>query len=206
MRPRSAASRSVLPRFLGQIALLPLAAFAVHQLRFMLAFGGSAGAELQRTGHAYLHSLVPWMVLLLALVAGGFLRALGRALSGHGDSPARYSLSLAGLWLACSGCLIAIYVSQELLEGWFALGHPVGLAGVFGYGGWWALPAAAAVGLVLAAWFHGARWVLQEVARRRARPLTYPTRSSRALIRPRDAFAPVLAPLTGGWSGRGPPV
>ena len=41
---------------LAPVALLPPAAFVVHQLRFMLAFGGGAGAELQRTGHAYLHS------------------------------------------------------------------------------------------------------------------------------------------------------
>ncbi|MGO9820582.1 MAG: hypothetical protein ACLPTJ_08020 [Solirubrobacteraceae bacterium] len=33
-------------------ALLPPAAFAVHQLRFVLAFGSGAGAELQRTACA----------------------------------------------------------------------------------------------------------------------------------------------------------
>ena len=44
------------------VALLPPAAFAVHQLRYMLAFGGHAGIELQRTGHSYLHSVVPWLV------------------------------------------------------------------------------------------------------------------------------------------------
>ena len=47
---------------------------------------------------------------------------------------------------------------------------PLGLAGIFGYGGWWAVPAAVCVGLVLAAVFHGARWVLDEVAQRRERP------------------------------------
>ena len=31
-------------------ALLPPAAFAVHQLRYLLAYGGNAGIELQRTG------------------------------------------------------------------------------------------------------------------------------------------------------------
>ena len=44
----------------------------------------------------------------------------------------------------------------------FATGHPAGLTGIFGYGGWWAIPAALCVGLVLAAVFHGARWVLDE--------------------------------------------
>ena len=61
-----------------------------------------------------------------------------------------------------------MYTTQEFLEGLFATGHPAGLAGIFGYGGWWSIPAALAVGLVLAAAFHGARWVLHAVAERHA--------------------------------------
>ncbi|HUO72308.1 MAG TPA: hypothetical protein VMU39_16180 [Solirubrobacteraceae bacterium] len=193
-------------RGLGQVALLPPAAMLVHQLRFMLAFGSGAGFELQRTGHSYLHSLVPWVVLLLALVAGGFLRGLGRALAGQRSLP-RYTLSLAGLWLVCSVALVAIYVCQEFLEGLFATGHPAGLAGIFGFGGWWSIPVAVCVGLVLAAWFHGARWVLDAVARRRgggALP-RLPVRIVSAR-RPSDVLVPALAPLADGWSGRGPPV
>ena len=70
------------------------------------------------------------------------------------------------MWALCSAALVAIYVSQEFLEGLFATGHPAGLAGIFAYGGWWSIPAAIAVGLVLAALFHGARCVLDEVAKR----------------------------------------
>jgi hypothetical protein len=196
--------RRSLRRGVMQAAVLPPAAFAVHELRYLLAFGGGAGAELQRSGHSYLHSVVPWLVALLALLAGWFLRALGRAFSGE-RSVVRYSLSFAGLWMACSAALIAIFVSQEFLEGLFATGHPAGLAGIFGYGGWWAVPAAACVGIVLAALFHGARWVLNEVVERcaRSRP---PVRRRRALVlRPQDALAPRLAPLADGGSGRGPP-
>ena len=141
----------------------------MHQLRFWLAFGSGANVELARQGHAYLHSLVPWIVLLLGVAVGAFLWALGRALGGQRSLP-RYTLSLAALWLVCTVCLVAIYVSQELLEGLFATGHPAGLAGVFGYGGWWSIPAALCVGLVLAAVLHGARWVLEEIAQRRERP------------------------------------
>jgi hypothetical protein len=195
---------SVVPG-LAPVALLPPAAFAVHELRYLLAFGSAAGVELQRTGHSYLHSVVPWLVLVLALVGGGFLRALGGAFSGQ-RSVARYSMSFAGLWLACSACLVAIYVSQEFLEGLFATGHPAGLAGIFGYGGWWSVPAAVCVGLVLAAVFHGARWVLDEVAERRARPVAACPRCVVLVRRPRDVLVPRLAPLAGGWSGRGPPV
>jgi hypothetical protein len=190
-------------RCLTRVALMPVAALAVHELRFVLAFGGHAGVELQRQGHSYLHSLAPWIVLLLAASVGGFLWALGRALSGQRSLP-RYTLSLAGLWLTCSAALIAIYASQEFLEGLFATGHPGGLAGIFGYGGWWSIPAALCVGLVLAIVFHGARWVLDVVARRRTRPGAVQPRAVAVPV-PRNALLPRLLPLAEGWSGRGPP-
>jgi hypothetical protein len=190
---------------MAPVALLPAAAFVVHQLRFWLAFGGAAGVELQRTGHSYLHSLVPWIVLLIALMIGGFLRAAGRALAGHRSLP-RYALSLSGLWALCSVALICIYVSQEFLEGLFATGHPGGLAGIFAYGGWWSIPAAIVVGLAMATLFHGARWVLDEVAKHRSQRFVSSPRRAAAIPRPRAVLLPVLPPLVGGWSGRGPPA
>ena len=198
------ADRRAVSRCLARVALVPAGALAVHQLRFMLAFGGHAGVELARQGHSYLHSLVPWIMLLTGLAVGAFLWGLGRALGGE-RSVSRHTLSLAALWLVCSVCLVAIYVAQEFLEGLFATGHPAGLAGIFGYGGWWSIPAAVCVGLVLAAIFHGARLVLDEVAQRRtgipARRAPRPVR----LPRPRAVWLPRLSPLADGWSGRGPP-
>jgi hypothetical protein len=191
-------------RSLGKAALVPAAALVVHQLRFALAYGAGAGMELARQGHSYLHSLVPWIVLLIGVSVGGFLRALGSAMAGQRSAP-RYTLSLSGLWVACSAGLLAIYVSQEFLEGLFATGHPSGWAGIFGYGGWWSIPVAVCVGLVLAAIFHGARWTLDEVARRHAGALHHPKPRVNRPHRPRDVIPPRLAPLAGGWSGRGPP-
>jgi hypothetical protein len=196
--------RGVVFRRLAPLALMPAAAFAVHQLRYWLAFHGAAGVELQRQGHAYLHSLVPWLVLLIGLVVGGFLRALGRALGGHTSLP-RHTLSFAVLWAVCAACLLAVYTSQEYLEGVLVMGHPAGLVGIFGYGGWWAIPAAAGVGLVLAAAFHGARWVLHETARRRAHGLALPARTRLPARAPRDVLLPRAAALAGGCSGRSPP-
>src|ERR1700678_2192065 len=92
-------------RRLAQAAMLPPAAFAVHQLRYMLAFGHSAGIVLQRTGHSYLHSVVPWLIAALAIAAGIFLQALGRAFAGH-TSARRFGGSLLGLWLTCSAALV----------------------------------------------------------------------------------------------------
>ncbi len=191
---------------LGRVALLPPAAFAVHQLRYMLAYGGHAGVMLERTGHSYLHSIVPWIMLALALVLGGFLAALGKAFAGH-DTAARYTGSLLGMWLACSASLIAIFACQEFLEGLLATGHPGGLAGIFGYGGWWAVPVAAVIGLLLAAIMHGALWVLREVAARHVRRAAVWSGPAVALPHPVELLLLLLRPpLVGGWSGRGPPV
>jgi hypothetical protein len=190
---------------LAALALIPAGAFAVHQLRYWLAFGSRAGLELQRQGHSYLHSLVPWLVLLIGLGAGAFLRALGQAFSGQ-SSLSRYTVSFAALWLICAACLVGIYVVQELLEGLFLTGHPAGLAGVFGYGGWWSIPAAVCIGLVLAAVFHGANWALHEVARRCAAAPLAIAAAQAPRLRPADVLLCPIAPLAGGWSGRGPPL
>jgi hypothetical protein len=198
------ADARALIRCLARSALVPAAALAVHQLRFVLAFGGSAGTELARQGHSYLHSLAPWIVMLIGVAIGGFLRALGRALAKQ-RSVSRYTLSLGALWITCAVCLVAIYVTQEFVEGLLATGHPGGLAGIFGYGGWWSIPGAVCVGLVLAAIFHGARWVLDEVARRGAGAHVDRPPSAATPLRPRPALLPRLAPLAEGWSDRGPP-
>jgi hypothetical protein len=189
---------------LGRAALLPPAAFAVHQLRYLLAYGSGASAELRETGHSYLHSVVPWLVALIALTAGGFLVSLGRAFARHTNTR-RFTLSFGGLWLACSAALIGIFVCQELLEGLFAAGHPGGVAGVFGFGGWWSIPAAGCLGLVLAAVLHGARWAAERIVCRLARrPVA--VRPARSSPRPRSCFVALPAPLLAGWSTRGPPA
>ncbi len=186
------------------LALMPAAAFAVHQLRYWLAFGSRAGVELQRQGHSYLHSLVPWIVFLIALAIGVFLRALSRAFAGQRSAASR-TVSFTALWLLCTASLVVIYVSQEFLEGLFATGHPGGLVGVFGFGGGWSVPAAAAVGLVLTAVFYSARRVLQEVSARFGRDRALLPALPAETWRPRDLVVSRLAPLVSGWSGRGPP-
>jgi hypothetical protein len=191
-------------RGLARTAVVPAAAIAVHQLRYWLAFGSSAGVELQRQGHSYLHSVAPWVAVALAWAVGAFLSAFGRAMNGHTSAP-RYGLSLFALWLTCAASLVVIYSCQEFLEGLLATGHPAGLVGIFGYGGWWAIPSALCVGLVLAALLHGARWVLHEVAARRAGRVHAPSPAVVPVPRPVEFSLPRLAPLALGWCGRGPP-
>jgi hypothetical protein len=195
--------RGIAVNWVAPAALMPAGALAVHQLRYWLAFGNRAGLMLQRQGHSYLHSVAPWIVLLIAVSAGVVLRALGRAVGGRGSLP-RYTLSFTALWLLCAACLVVIYAGQEFLEGLFATGHPAGLVGIFGYGGGWSVPAALAVGLVLAAIFYGFQWVLHQVGERRR--FLAPVRPRLLARVPQTVLVPRVAPLANGWSDRGPPA
>jgi hypothetical protein len=125
-------------------ALLLAGALAVHELRYVVAFGGHADAALARHGHGYLVLLTPVLAALTALALGaGLVRAAAR------PTP-RSQARTRRLWPAASAALLGIYVSQELLEGMLVTGHPAGWTGVLGDGGWAAIPLAAAFGLVVA--------------------------------------------------------
>jgi hypothetical protein len=193
----------VSPQRVAPLAVMPAAAVAVHQLRYWLAFHGMARIELARQGHAYLHSAAPWIALLAAVSVGAFLRGLGDALGGR-RSLSRHTLPFLTLWGVCVAALLAIYMAQEALEGLMATGHPTGWAGIFGYGGWWSIPAALCVGLVVAAAFYGAQRVLACVAAQppagRSVPTAPPLPRFTDLLR-----APRLVPVAGGWTLRGPP-
>jgi hypothetical protein len=192
-------------RLVARAGLIPVAAFAVHQLRFLLAFGGGAGTELKETGHSYFHSVVPWIILVVGLSVGAFLWSLGRAASGRRSATGR-GLSFVALWLVCAVCLLAIYCTQETLEGIFATGHPTGIEGIFGFGGLWSIPSAIGVGLVLAVVMCGATWTLDEVSRRRCACPERPACGIPPDITLHEVVRIPIAPLVGGWCDRGPPV
>jgi hypothetical protein len=186
-------------------ALMPAAALAVHELRYKLAFGGGSSEALSAQGHAYLSSLVPWIVLLAALSVGATLgRLVRRWVAGPDGLPGR----MAGVrvWLVAASALFAVYTGQELLEGVFATGHLGGLAAVFGAGGWWAVPAALLVGGVLALGLRGTRVV--ERVLDAARPFVrVAARGLDGLLwRATSAsFVAIVAPLARVGAGRAPP-
>lgn len=189
----------------ARAGLIPVAAFAVHQLRFLLAFGGGAGVELKETGHSYLHSVVPWIMLVVGLSVGAFLWSLGRAASGRRSTSGR-GLSFLRLWLVCAACLVAIYCIQETLEGLFATGHPTGIEGIFGFGGVWSIPTALGVGLVLAVVMCGASWTLDQLTRRCGPCMQHSARRIPLAAAPHEVLRIPVAPLVGGWCDRGPPI
>jgi hypothetical protein len=190
-------------RRLPAAALMPLAALSVHQLRYLLAYGRGSHSELAETGHSYLNSLTPWLVLVLALGVGVFVGHLARAWrSGEaGGSPQPGAL---GVWLAASTGLVLIYAGQEFLEGLFATGHPAGLVGIFGDGGLWALPAALAVGAVLALLVRGGRAAVALVARLGRSGLRERRSSALALVPATPVLIPP-SPLARCSAGRAPP-
>ena len=180
--------------------LFPAAAFAVHQLRYQLVYGHRAGAALSASGHGYLTSVAPWIVLLLAVAAGSFLARVARAAAGRPDlQPNR---AFGALWALSSAGLLAAYSIQETLEGFFAAGHPGGIEGVFGHGGWWAVPLSALAGLVVALLLRLAAAVVSTAARTiplsRFAPVSLP--------RPVGHALPRRAALAGNSSGRAPPA
>ena len=126
------------------LLVVPAAALVVHQLRYALAYGSRANAELAAQGHSYLHSLVPWMVLAAGAALSSFLRRAVHA-ARTGDPGPLGRLSAPVLWLLTTALLVVVYAGQEGLEELFSAGHPTGAAGVVGHGGWWAVPATTAL-------------------------------------------------------------
>jgi hypothetical protein len=187
-------------------SLVPFAALVVHQLRYMLAFGSNATSELADQGHSYMHEVTPWIVLVCCLGFGAFLTRCARV--WHTGEAGSRRTSFVRLWLVAATGLVAIYAGQEFLEGLFATGHPSGLVGVFGDGGLWAVPAALAVGAVLALVIRGARRVValiaERVRRRRPRGLAGP--ADGGVLRPAPVFVRPCAPLARLSAGRAPPV
>jgi hypothetical protein len=180
--------------------LFPAAAYAVHQLRFELGYGSASNAALAAQGHGYLDSLAPWVGILLALGFGSFLVRLVRASAGTGAVAPRRSLAkLAGVaWVL----LFAAYVVQEWLEGVFAAGHPSGFAGVFGHGGWWAVPLSGIAALLVAALLRLAEAAVEAVSPDPRRLFTY---GDGPLLRPVPATVAARSPLARRLAGRAPP-
>jgi len=179
-------------------AVLVLGAFALHQLRYLIAFGGSSSEELARQGHGYLSSAAPG---LAAAVAAALIATLLRA---HlGERLARGSLVRRAAVFTLA--LLAIFAAQESLEGILSAGHPAGLAAIFGGGGYIALPLALPIGALAALLVRALEGVEAALAARRARsPVRRPPRSAGRPMPSRRTHAP-RSPMAFGLARRPPP-
>jgi hypothetical protein len=176
--------------------LMPLCALAVHQLRYYVAYGSGASRQLERQGHTYLTAIEPFLLLAAALAIGTFLGAISRRAASSNRER-----STTRLWAICALTLIAIFCFQELFEGAFVAGHPAGLAGMIGHGGWLAVPAAIAVGGLLALALRVAERLIARIATRAQDRV----RSDRPQFSRAPASDWRLVPLSGLSAGRAPP-
>jgi hypothetical protein len=179
-------------------AILALGAFALHQLRYLIAFGDSSSAALARQGHAYMADALPVLgVFALSALLATLIR--GR----YGAGLRRMSLSRRAAIFTVA--LLVIYASQESLEGMLASGHPAGLAAILAAGGWLAIPLAAALGAVAALLAGALEGVELAISRRRvARALRRAPRVRGRAHAARDAKR-LLNPLALGLASRPPP-
>lgn len=185
-------------------SLLSLGALAVHELRYLFAYGHRAGEALASQGHAYLSNLGGALVtltlatLLATLLAGGLAPAARRP-----DQPPAFRRTAVLYSLA----LLAIFCAQELTEGAVAAGHPAGLAAVLAHGGWVALPLALAAGALCSLACIALQGVEQTLAR--SAPRRRAPRRPPALAEPNAA--PARLPLASlnlafGFARRPPPL
>jgi hypothetical protein len=180
--------------------LVAMGAWMVHQLRYLLLPAGDEPGHAQAHAHQYLDFAGPLLAWALAAALATWVASLARS-----DELARDGVRARAVWARAVAALVVIYSVQESVEGLLAPGHPNVLLGVFGHGGWIALPLAILVGGGLALLLRGSRAVREVVARARrvvvalARPVLRV-----ALPRPVDRVRPP-APLATKLAGRAPP-
>jgi hypothetical protein len=188
---------------LRALSLLAAGSIMVHELRYVAAYGSNAGEALSEQGHSYAPTIEALAALLVLVAFGRFTFSLLRARCGIVADPK--PATFRRLWLGASVALAALYTFQEGFEGAFAPGHPSGLIGVYGHGGWSALIFALAIGAVIAALTRLAHGAIELVAARAAasRHRRAPARLSWAVLpTPPGRRFDVLA-----WNlaGRAPP-
>src|SRR5256885_9543574 len=104
-------------------AVLVLGAFALHQLRYLIAFGGASSSELARQGHGYMADAVPLIgVFALSAVLATLIRGRFGARLVRAALPRRAAV--------LGFALLATFATQASLHGTLAAGHPDGIATV----------------------------------------------------------------------------
>ena len=154
-----------------------------------------------------MHSYLPLAIALAALVflasLVDFVFTLLAARTGRGldDSPTR----LARAWPGATFALVAVFVTQESLEGALSGGHSAGLHGLFGHGGWTVAIFAPLLGALIAFLVRGSYKAIELVARSSARrPRLKPVRV--APMRLSLVVKPRLRLLARNLAGRAPPL
>lgn len=177
-------------------ALVTVAALALHELRYLIGYGGGAHEALASQGHDYL-PVASAVVGVLLVVALAQLAARVLRRSGESDGP-----DLRVAWALASAALLLIFVSQESLEGILSSGHPAGMAAVTAHGGLVAVPLAIAFGGFVALGLKGASKLVAAAAARSTTTLPRPRGPRRLRL---DPLPPAGGVLALKLAGRAPP-
>jgi|SRR5215213_7557384 len=179
--------------------LAAMGAWLVHQLRYTLAVGGESAAHAEAHGHHYLDFTWPLLLGAVAVALGSWVFSLRRSQPSRAAAP-----DLGTVWIRASLALIAIFCAQETAEGLLAPHHPQLLEGIFGSGGWIALPLSALIGGAIALALRGAQ-AARAVAARLKQPAVPRRRrgTRRRALAVRHRRSHVLAHKL---AGRAPPL
>jgi hypothetical protein len=183
--------------------VFPAPVLAVHELRYMFAYGSRASSELSAHGDHY--------VTTAALIAGGLVglalaAGVGRLLATF-RGQRTFEVPRIPVWMLWLGLAVLLLVGFWALEGieliFESSRGTSAVARVFADGGLWAVPAAMFVAALMALLVSGGRALLGIVVRRRTlrRVGTVPGPHppvQRALL-PRR-------PMAGRVAGRAPPA
>jgi hypothetical protein len=187
------------------LALVPIGALALHQLRYKLAFGGNSSQALAEHGHGYLGSLTPMVALACALALAELVARLATASSPREAGSPRGRGAWLKLMLLMAGGLLVIFCVQESIEG-IVVGHSFLPGVVFGEGGWLAVPLALAFGALISLVVCAETALVELVARRREEAPSRCGAERRDPVRPQSLTLPRIAPLASGGAGRAPPL
>ena len=182
-------------------AFLSAGAYTVHQARYHVGFGADAEQALHHHGHGYLAVIAPVVTLLLAAAVGHVLWSALRPAGPNVPAP-----RFRRVWLLAAVCLLGVYTTQELVESLLAAHHPSGFTGVFGNGGWAAVPLSIAVGGVVALALRVAHAVDRSTPPRVIVALRLPALAELpTLLLPEPVALAPSSPLARNGAGRAPP-
>jgi hypothetical protein len=188
---------------LRAVALIGAGALMVHELRYIAGYGSHASTALAQQGHGYMPLVEAVAIVMLVAALARFAFSLLRARRGQPEE-ARPP-GFRRVWLASAAALAVVYMFQEGIEGTVDAGHPAGLIGIFGHGGWTALIFSLAIGAVIAALTRVAYEAIELVSRKAARrPRRTPARGSWDVVP--TPFGRRLDVLAWNLAGRAPPA
>ena len=189
-------------RTLRWLALLSAGAFGVHQLRYLAGDPSHGHGAITAHAHAYLPLAAALVLLLFVASLAHFASALMLARGGELRPPR--PLRFGRAWCGTTFTLLAVFVTQESLEGARLAGHSSGLHALFGHAGWTVLVFAPVIGALIALVMRGASSVLLAAVRRVRRARPRPSRGRWRLLP--DSVAPPLDVLACPLAGRAPPA